>query len=87
MFVIRGVVFIAAPLFFVKTLARFKKLFKFVKNQITNIMKKLLTFNYEPSSDSGYSYSYYADKYASSSYATYGVSYDFLTAEQKAKLR
>lgn len=49
--------------------------------------KKLFTNNYEPSLDSGYSYGYYADKYASSSYATYGVSYDFLTAEQKAKLR
>lgn len=49
--------------------------------------KKLFTNNYKPSSDSGYSYGYYADKYASSSYATYGVSYDFLTAEQKAKLR
>ena len=68
-------------------LAYIGKFYKFVKNQITNIMKKLLTFNYKPSSDSGYSYGYYADKYASSSYATYGVSYDFLTAEQKDKLR
>lgn len=48
--------------------------------------REQFTINHKPSTDSGYSYGYYADKYASLSYATYGVSYDFLTTEQKATL-
>jgi hypothetical protein len=52
----------------------------------TEMKSEQSNYNYKPRKDSAYSYSYYADKYASLSYAIYGVSYDFLTAEQKATL-